>query len=64
VDQPDSRDPTVHGHRVNTPQWLLIVIWALEAGILVSQVWSRHWVEALYWLGVMLINVALFARLK
>lgn len=49
---------------MNAPRWALVAIWVLEAGVLVMQAYRRQWVEAIYWLGVMLINVALFQRTR
>ncbi len=49
---------------VNAPRWALIAIWVLEASILVMQLHRRQWTEAMYWFGVMFINVALFARTR
>lgn len=45
---------------VNAPKWAFIMLWALELYITAAQVHGRQWTAAIYWLGVNLINVALW----
>lgn len=47
---------------MSIPAWLLWVISLEELALLLVFVWQRSWVDVVYWVGVLVVNVALILR--